>query len=358
MKIYEYTKSVKYIDYTSICDHPEDILYFDIETTGLSAARSDLYMIGYGMLEGDMTCKIFLLFNDDGCSEEKMLKYFDNTLKDYTYLVSYNGDTFDIPYMREKYRRFELETCMNKLISVDIYKSIRKYKKLLHMETMKQSDVEELVGLYRDSFISGGDLIKEYKDYLKTGSSSLEKHLITHNLDDLQGLVSITNTLNITRYMTGTFSIEEHFYDNPEQPSKLSFKLNVPLLPCRINYGMKGTYINGIDNSITVTVPVYNDTLKYFYKDYKNYYYLPAEDTAIHKSVAAYVDNEHKVKATKDTAYTKVTGYFIKCPKGFKSDMCFWEAAASKDAYVELTDKFLTDNDVMTEFIIKVFAGI
>jgi hypothetical protein len=121
---------------------------------------------------------------------------------------------------------------------------------------------------------------------------------------------------------------------------------------------MKGTYINGIDNSITVTVPVYNDTLKYFYKDYKNYYYLPAEDTAIHKSVAAYVDNEHKVKATKDTAYTKVTGYFIKCPKGFKSDMCFWEAAASKDAYVELTDKFLTDNDVMTEFIIKVFAGI
>ena len=42
--------------------------------------------------------------------------------------------------------------------------------------------------------------------------------------------------------------------------------------------------------------------MKYFFKDYKNYYYLPMEHMAIHKSMAAYVDDAHKEKATKDNA--------------------------------------------------------
>ena len=39
------------------------------------------------------------------------------------------------------------------------------------------------------------------------------------------------------------------------------------------------------------------DTLKYFYDNYKDYFYLPKEDTAIHKSVATYVDKDFRQKA-------------------------------------------------------------
>ena len=48
-----------------------------------------------------------------------------------------------------------------------------------------------------------------------------------------------------------------------------------------------------------IRTKVINDSLKYFYTDYKNYYYLPKEDMAIHKSVAAYVDRDHKKKNAK-----------------------------------------------------------
>lgn len=54
-----------------------------------------------------------------------------------------------------------------------------------------------------------------------------------------------------------------------------------------------------------IKLPLITDNLRLYYSDYKNYYYLPYEDTAIHKSVAAYVDAECKVKATRETAYTK-----------------------------------------------------
>ena len=61
--------------------------------------------------------------------------------------------------------------------------------------------------------------------------------------------------------------------------------------------------ING--NTMKIKLPLITDNLRLYYSDYKNYYYLPYEDTAIHKSVAAYVDAECKVKATRETAYTK-----------------------------------------------------
>ena len=45
MKIFEYTEDIN-VDTAHISDELSDILYFDIETTGFSAARTSLYLIG------------------------------------------------------------------------------------------------------------------------------------------------------------------------------------------------------------------------------------------------------------------------------------------------------------------------
>jgi hypothetical protein len=54
-------------------------------------------------------------------------------------------------------------------------------------------------------------------------------------------------------------------------------------------------------------IPLTDGTARLYYKDYKNYYYLPQEDMAVHKSVAGFVDKAHRQKATPDNCYTKVT---------------------------------------------------
>ena len=61
----------------------------------------------------------------------------------------------------------------------------------------------------------------------------------------------------------------------------------------------------------TLQIPILSTTLKHYFPDYRNYYYLPLEDTAIHKSVATYVDSSNKVKATKQTCYVKQNDSFI-----------------------------------------------
>ena len=43
-----------------------------------------------------------------------------------------------------------------------------------------------------------------------------------------------------------------------------------------------------------------------YYLDYKNYYYLPNEDMAVHKSVAVSVDRTHREKAAPENCYTWV----------------------------------------------------
>lgn len=61
MKTFEFDENDIVVDTTCISDTPDDILYFDIETTGLSANRSDLYLIGLGFYDDDHFKTLFPL---------------------------------------------------------------------------------------------------------------------------------------------------------------------------------------------------------------------------------------------------------------------------------------------------------
>ena len=69
-----------------------------------------------------------MIFNDNGTSEPEMLSHFEQILKNHKILVSYNGDTFDIPYLLKKMEQFDVDTTLDNIQSVDIYRTTRKYK--------------------------------------------------------------------------------------------------------------------------------------------------------------------------------------------------------------------------------------
>ena len=66
-----------------------------------------------------------------------------------------------------------------------------------------------------------------------------------------------------------------------------------------------------------LSIRVYKGTLKYYYPNYKDYYYLIYEDTAIHKSVGEFVDKDARIKATKETCYTKKDSVFSPSARGY-----------------------------------------
>ena len=139
MKVFDYIcKSPKFKYFFK---HPTDnILFFDIETTGLSPNASSLYMIGvmfFDNSDGNWHLKQF--FADNYKSEADMINSFLDILEDYDYLYHFNGKTFDIPYVLNKCSKHSIslsEHCDNILndkensFSIDILAGIRLYNKL------------------------------------------------------------------------------------------------------------------------------------------------------------------------------------------------------------------------------------
>ncbi len=351
MKNFEYIEDDIDVDTTCISDTPSDILYFDIETTGLSANRSDLYLIGVGFCKENKFHTQFL-FNDDGCSEPEMLTKFAEYISAYRYLVSYNGDTFDIPYIKTKMQQFDVYCSFDDICSVDIYKTTRKYKKLFNLDSVKQIDIEDLVGFKRNIFISGGNLINTYKEYLNLGSQNLLNDLMTHNHDDVRGLISITGFLNLPLIYTGLSTTYINVTDD-----SIDFICSIPPIPCRITYASPAMRINAVDSQFRISIPLTHGTMKFYFKDYKNYYYLPLEDMAIHKSMAAYVDSSHKEKATKETAYTSAEGSFLPAPSSEKNNL-FYNDGYDGNKYIQFSDDLSVAGESSTQYIREMIKSV
>ena len=72
-----------------------------------------------------------------------------------------------------------------------------------------------------------------------------------------------------------------------------------------------GVYLWACGDHGRLRVPLTQAELKYFYPNPEDYYYLPMEDEAIHKSVSSFVERSHRVQAKASTCYTRRSGVFI-----------------------------------------------
>ena len=96
-------------------------------------------------------------------------------------------------------------------------------------------------------------------------------------------------------------------------------------------------------------------SLKQFFINYKDYYYFPDKDMAIHKSVAEFTDKASRQKATIRTAYSNVSGKFVKVPSAYikaqnKKEGCLYkESYDSEDYYFPAKNIPGLNNDELRE---------
>ncbi len=325
--------------------NPTDIIAFDIETTGFTAETTELYLIGCTYYKDDKWV-ITQWFNDDGISERSIIIDFFEFISSYKYIFNYNGDGFDIPYLTKKLLKYELQYSFDKFESIDLYKQIKAFKDTLHLDNLKQKTIEKFLGLNRLDKYSGGDLIKVYQDYIKKPSDLGKKLLLQHNYEDLEGLLCCSSLLAYVKFKTGCFKVTK--MSVKDNRLAFSLKLDYPL-PRRISSGAMDIIITGYQQDATITVPIISEELKFFFDNYKEYYYLPAEDMAVHKSVASYVDKNYRMPAKKETCYLKRQGHFITqidsgILAGYKRNY------KDKESFIELVDSFLQDLDMLNAY--------
>ncbi len=136
--------------------------------------------------------------------------------------------------------------------------------------------------------------------------------LMLHNHDDLLGTVLCCQLLYYTSYRPSPQPLcslsDQSLIMSDTLEGKFPVSLEVE--QDRIHYSFRS-------RRLSLSIPLYQGTLYHFYTDYKNYYYLPEEDTAVHKSVGVYVDPAHRRKASAANCYTKKNGLFLPLPQKF-----------------------------------------
>ena len=301
---------------------PDNSMFFDIETTGLSAMRSHVYLIGCAYqteIAGTRKWLLRQFFLDRPAGERDLLAAFADCIrqKSVRTLIHYNGSTFDIPYLTRKYNFYGMPNPLESFQSdrsIDLYRSIRPFRKVLGADALKQKDIEKLLGICRRDRFSGKELITAYQDYLQSGNPDLLEAMYLHNREDVANMLPIYSLTGIVSFFGGDFSVTSCGTDpaSGDFSAVLRPKFTSPV---PIHAHNDFCSLNWTGENAGLTVRPFRGTLKHFFPDYRSYYYLPEEDQAIHKSVGAFVDPSHREPAKAANCYSKKSGTFLPQPR-------------------------------------------
>ncbi len=334
----------------------ETSIFFDIETTGFSPTHTQLYLIGCARRKGSVIC-LDQFFAETPAEEKLILTAFLELIRAYDTIITYNGIGFDIPYLKAKCDRFHLTEFFSDFEYVDIFKSISKLKHIFKLENYKQKTIENYLKIYRKDMYNGKELIPIYQSYVKSPTEDALQLLFLHNYEDVLGMLDLMPILSYPHLFCGKFkeitNVEIHqsrTYDKT-QATELVITLKPEFeLPRHISYRMDDIYLSGGHTKISLAIRLTEEELKYFYPNYKDYYYLPNEDTAIHKSVSAYVDKEHREPAKASTCYTKKAGQFLPQYNSSFITPAFFKEYGDKIAYFAYSRSFHEDYAMITEY--------
>ncbi len=325
--------------------HP---LFLDIETTGLSPRYHQIYLVGAALLEEDrLYFRQWMTQNPD--EELPMLEEAEEFCRQATTLVHFNGSTFDLPFLEKRMHREPGTSLFTTLSGLDLYRKLSSCRELLRLPDGKQKTWEAFMGMSREDRYSGGELIKVYEAYVKEPEAAAEKDLLTHNREDVLALPSLLPLLAYPAFVSGDFLVTG-ILSRETDPARTQLGMTLQMdqripFPTAFTAGAEKEWQFFLrDDLLRLTLPLYTGELRYFFPDYQNYYYLPAEDMAVHKSVASYVDKAFRKKATARTAYLRKTGTFLRIPEELANGSLRIFRAASGEASWILPEETLLED--------------
>lgn len=333
----------------------EKSIFFDIETTGFSPVNSQLYMIGCARKSGKYIC-IDQFFAETVSDEKLILCAFLEILKAYDTIISFNGIGFDIPFIKAKCDQYELEEHFKDFNYLDIFKSVSELKFLLQLPNYKQKTIEAFLNLSRDDKATGGELINVYLDYQKNPSKEAYALLSLHNYEDVLHMIDLLPVLAYLEIFNGNYSIIStrvdtyHRYDGSTGTELIITMQNDYAVPKRVSYHYEQFYIMISPSRTSIRIPIFEGELKFFYPNYKEYYYLPEEDVAIHKSVASFVDKKYREAARANNCYNRRLGTYLPQNHSIMQPE-FFKEYKDKVSYFELTDDFCASDVMLRRYV-------
>lgn len=171
---------------------PSDLLILDIETTGgLGVGGAACFLIGVGKIQfPNIELIQFVLLHPQ--DEFAQLLAFEAEITKAKGLVSYNGKSFDIPILTDRFRLHHLNPPFEDQIHIDLLHTSRRiWKDRLPNRALRTIEAH-ILDIQRDiNDIPGWMIPQIYQEYLRTGDYSQLVPILYHNKMDVVSLANL-----------------------------------------------------------------------------------------------------------------------------------------------------------------------
>jgi len=166
---------------------PEDLVFFDLETTGLSS--SPVFLIGV-MIWADDGLVTRQFFARDYSEERAIVSLFADCMRGKKMLVSFNGKSFDLPYIRARAAATGVSFAFDGPHLDLLHVSRRAWKDQLPNCKLQTLEAH-ICGRHRTGDIPGHAIPQAYHDYVHSGDARHMVSTLEHNRLDLITLAEL-----------------------------------------------------------------------------------------------------------------------------------------------------------------------
>ncbi|MDH4038553.1 MAG: ribonuclease H-like domain-containing protein [Candidatus Krumholzibacteria bacterium] len=171
---------------------PRGVLFLDIETAGLSA-NTYAFLVGLMYWE-DGRFVSDQVFARDYNEEEGMLRHVRATMERFDTVVTYNGASFDLPFLRQRMTVLRVPD-IAPIESVDLLHAARRVYKPVLPNCRLVTVEKHLRGVERVDDIPSRFIPRAYHEFVHTRDARLMRNVVYHNRMDVFTMAVMLNRM-------------------------------------------------------------------------------------------------------------------------------------------------------------------
>ena len=164
-------------------------LFLDTETTGLGGSGCLAFLVGLAWFEGDrVVLDQYILTSPQ--HEPAMLETVRARIARASYLVSYNGKSFDMPMLATRWVMNRIDQPESRP-HLDLLHLVRRVHRDRTWRKTLTSAERHVLGFDRGPDVAGAEVAERYQHYLHSGDCAPIEDVMRHNAHDVMSLVAL-----------------------------------------------------------------------------------------------------------------------------------------------------------------------
>ena len=196
-------------------------------------------------------------------------------------LMTFNGHTFDLPYLKRKFMAYGLMDPFAPLDKRDLMADYRGLTTLLALPSYRLND-----------FIG----------FFPACGRAIDRGVISED-DEALPLLYLLNLDNYLALYRGEWTFKSAY----EEAGFLFYEIELPHeVPRTASYRDGSLHVRFEGKTARIASPITSGQVRLYFKDFSEYDYLPGEGQAVHKSLSRFVDSSRREPAQRETAFSLI----------------------------------------------------